>query len=201
MKKLALTSLMALFAVSSANAATNYFVGGSAGFMLGDQHTTLLSVAPEFGWKYDSNWDLGLGAYFDYDHKDTVTVPGVGAVPVKSYGYGADVFARYKVAQFGGFKVLLKGSVGLDMDTYHSDAADKTETTEMLYASVIPMVTYDISESFTLYANLNFLGVNAGYQFKNNDLGIDKGWSVLAFADTDDVLNTGAFQIGFNYNF
>ena len=125
---------------------------------------------------------------------------------VESYSYGAGVFARYNVAEFGGVKLLLKGTVGADIARYHHEkenAADEnhTETAKSIGASIIPMVTYDISEAFTLYANLNFLGVYAGYDFKNKDLGIDKSWGFAAVADSDNVANTGAFQIGFNYNF
>ena len=201
MKKIALTSLLAMFAISSANAATNYFVGGSAGLATDNDHATVLGIAPEFGWKMDSNWDLGVMANFGYDHKAMVSVPGAGTVAVEEYEYGAGAFARYKVAQFGGVKLLLKGAVGVDFDTYHSDDADETETATSLGAYVIPMITYDLNESFTLYANLNFLGVYAGYNFKNEDLGIDRSWNFGAVADSDNVLNTGSFQIGFNYNF
>ena len=60
MKKLALSSLVALFAISSANAATNYFVGGNTRIDLDNEHATVFNIEPEFGWKLDSNWDLGL---------------------------------------------------------------------------------------------------------------------------------------------
>lgn len=198
MKKLALTSLLALFAVSSANAATNYFVGGSVGIATTDaDDTTVLSVAPEFGWKMDANWDLGIAANFGYDQTYLPTNFGVSG---DAYAYGVGAFARYKVAQFGGVKLLLKGSVGVDFVTGDPDGAD-SETLTTLNADIIPMITYDISESFTLYANLNFLGVHAGYVFENDDLGIDDSWAINAFANADNVANTGNFQIGFTYNF
>lgn len=202
MKKLALSSLVALFAVSSANAATNYFVGGAAAISTNDNHTSVLGVAPEFGWKVDSNWDMGVGATFGYEHKDSDVIAEYGD-DARAYTYGADVFARYKAAQFGGVKLLLKGSVGADFVTYTSEKnkAVDDETAWSLGAAVIPMITYDISESFTLYANLNFLGVYAGYNFKNDDLNINKSWGFGAGVDSGNVANTQDFQIGFNYNF
>lgn len=206
MKKIALTSLLAVFAVSGANAATNYFVGGSAALATDNDHATVLGVAPEFGWKLNSKWDMGVMADFAYDHKDTINVPGAGNVNVETYSYGAGAFARYNVAEFGGVKLLLKGMAGVDFDTYHHEKEapgdkDATETATSINAAVIPMITYDVSEAFTLYANLNFLGVYAGYNFKNKDLGIDRSWAFGAVADSDNVANTGNFQIGFNYNF
>lgn len=201
MKKIALTSLLAVFAVSGANAATNYFVGGAAGLSLGNEHKTILAVAPELGWKLNADWDLGVAAHFGYEHKDDYKIKGV-VTPGKSYDYGAGVFARYKVAQFGGVKLLLKGSAGVDLLTFSPETDTvSTETATMLSADVIPMITYDISEAFTLYANLNFLGAHAGYTFKNDNMDIAKGWAVSAYTDTANVANTADFQIGFNYNF
>jgi len=184
MKKLALTSLMALFAVSSANAATNYFVGGAADLSLDNEHETLLGVAPELGWKVNSNWDLGVIAAYEYAKYGDV---------YREYDVGA--FARYKVAQFGDFNLLLKGTVVAEFDHYNS------ETSKAVYAEVKPMITYDLSEAFTLYAELDFLGVHAGYEWANDKHGDEKGWFVDAGVDSDEVLNTGNFKIGFNYNF
>lgn len=200
MKKIALTSLMAVFAVSAANAATNYFVGGSAAIETDKNHASVMGIAPEFGWNYNSNWDFGLGANFAYDHRN---------VGYDEYDYGAYAFARYKVAQFGGVKLLLKGMAGVDFTTIDPDAAGvDSETMTSIGAGIIPMITYDISESFTLYANLNFLGVYAGYDFKNDDAaawGIGtlgrEDWGFGFGVDADNVANTTNFQIGFTYNF
>ena len=198
MKKLALSSLIALLTVSGANAATNYFVGGAAAIATNSEHTTVLGVSPEFGWKVAPRWDLGVMAHFGYDH-DVSADYGVQA---KEYDYGAGVFARYKVAQLGGVKLLLKGTAGADFVTLDSKVkAIDGETVTQFSAAVIPMITYDITEAFTLYANLNFLGAYAGYTLKNDDLNIAKSWSVGAFADSDNLANTSNFQIGFTYNF
>lgn len=199
MKKIALTSLLAVFAVSGANAATNYFVGGSAAIATDNDHASVLNIAPEFGWKYDSNWDFGVMAEFGYDHG---YLPETYGMKGNAYTYGVGAFTRYKVAQFGNVNLLLKGGVGVDFMTLSPDDDDiDSETQTSINAAIIPMITYDISESFTLYANLNFLGVYAGYNFKNEDLGIDKSWNIGAFADADSVANTSDFQIGFTYNF
>ena len=199
MKKLALSSLVALFAVSSANAATNFFVGGNTNIALDNDHATVLSVAPEFGWKMNADWDLGAYANFGFDHKYMESTFGIEG---NTYQYGAGVFARYKVAQMGGLKLLLRGDVNAGFTTYvpEDDNLD-SETSSAINAAIIPMVTYDLTPAFTLYAQLNFLGVNAGYTFENKDLGIDDGWRLGAFADSDNVMNTNNFKIGFNYNF
>ena len=197
MKKIVLTSLLAVFAAASANAA-DYFVGGAASLKLNDEHTNVMGIAPEVGWKYNDNWDFGVGAGFMYN-RDLTSADLVGT---DRYEYGVDLFARYKVAQWGNFKLLLKGTVGADFATYSSDMdAIDGETSIALGASIAPMVTYDVSEAFTLYANLNFMGISAGYTFENEDLKIDDGWNIGLFGDSANVLNTGSFQIGFLYNF
>lgn len=199
MKKIALTSLLTVMAFGSAHAATNYFVGGSAGISLDNEHETILNIAPEFGWKYNSDWDFGVAVHFDYDHAFLEEEIGLEG---GTYTYGFGGFARYKVAEFGDFKLLLKGSVGIDFTTLDPEEhAYTNETVAGINGYVIPMITYDVSEAFTLYANLNFLGVHAGYNFKNPDLGIEDGWELGAAVDADNVANTGNFQIGFLYNF
>ncbi|MDE6250149.1 MAG: hypothetical protein K2M34_00745 [Alphaproteobacteria bacterium] len=206
MKKLMLTSLMAVFAVSAANAAPSYFVGGSAALKgANGEHNTAWYVAPEFGWHLSDNWDAGLAAGFAYDNGITsfngeALVDDEGnAYTVDKYTYGVKGFARYKIAQFGALNVLLDGSVGLQGQTYDDD--ENTESLWSLTAEVSPMVTYNLSDSFTLYAKLNFLGANAGYTFKNKDLDVKNSWEFKAFGDSSDVLNTGDFKIGFYYNF
>lgn len=197
MKKIVLTSLLAVFAAASANAA-DYFVGGAASLKLNDEHTNVMGIAPEVGWKYNDNWDFGIGAGFMYNGD----LASTDLVDIDRYEYGVDLFARYKVAQWGNFKLLLKGTVGADFATYSSDMdAIDGETSIALGASIAPMVTYDVSEAFTLYANLNFMGISAGYTFENEDLNIDDGWNIGLFGDSANVLNTGSFQIGFLYNF
>ena len=192
MKKIFLTSLLAVFAVSSVQAA-DFFVGGGASLNMDETHSNVMGISPEVGWKYNDNWDLGLGASINYNRNDADN---------GRYSYGVDVFARYKIAQFGDFKLLLRGDFGAGFVTLASEnEALDGETASMLRLSVAPMVTYDVSESFTLYANLNFLGVNAGYTFENDKMGIEDGWTFNAFADSSNVLDTGAFQIGFLYNF
>ena len=197
MKKIVLTSLLAVFAAASANAA-DYFVGGAASLKLNDEHTNVMGIAPEVGWKYNDNWDFGIGAGFMYNRD----LASADLVDIDRYEYGVDLFARYKVAQWGNFKLLLKGTVGADFATYSSDMdAIDGETSIALGASIAPMVTYDVSEAFTLYANLNFMGISAGYTFENEDLEIDDSWNIGLFGDSANVLNTGSFKIGFLYNF
>ncbi len=192
MKKILLTSLLAVFVVSGTQAA-DFFVGGGASFDMNETHATDIGIAPEIGWKYNDNWDFGLGGNLYYSRIDENR---------GTYFYGVNVFSRYKIAQFGDFNLLLRGGINASFITSVSDnAALDGETATMLGLSIAPMITYDVSESFTLYANLNFLGVTASYRFENEKMGMQENWRFGAFADSADVFDTGAFQIGFLYNF
>lgn len=188
MKKIALTSLLAMFAVSAANAETNYFVGGSFGLGTDNDHESTFSIAPEFGWKYNSNWDFGVSAGFHHEHDSDWIDEDV-------YSYGANVFARYNVAEFGGVKLLLKGSIGAEFWNYDN------VTDSFTGVEIIPMITYDISESFTLYAQLDFLKASFGYSVEHGIDDIDRSWEAGIFANSGNVANTEDFQIGFTYNF
>ena len=193
MKKLAFTSLAALMAISSANAATNYFVGGAASFFADEEHSTRFGIAPEFGWKLNSNWDLGVSGIIVYQRDVMVDVDS------RTYGIGA--FARYNVAQFGGVKLLLKGSVGTSVDIYSGEEPANGEKNQIFEAEVVPMITYDLSESITLFAELNFAGVRAEYSPKCDGLALKESWFFGADVDSDDVARSNSFQIGFTYNF
>ena len=194
MRKIALTSLLAVFAVSGAHAATDYFVGGSFGFSTDNEHNSAFEIVPEFGWKYNDKWDFGVRAGFMRDHNHDASV--------SMYQYAAGVFARYNLVQFGDLKVLLRGDAYVSFNTLDEEGFD-TETWASMGLSVAPMVTYDISESFTLYAKLNFLSIDAGYDFEHNGdiYSQDSAWSIDVFGNSSDVADTGNFQIGFNYNF
>lgn len=190
MKKLVVTSLVALFTVSSANAG-QWFVGGSVGFDTAKDDHTSFEVAPEIGYKLNDKWDIGLDLGFaKVTYEDDFT----GDEWTERHSKVA-AFARYNVAQFGALNVLLKGSIGANF--IHMNGENGT----ILTASVIPMVTYALSDSFVLHAELNFLGFNAAQQLKNDDMGWANSWGVGFGADANDVLNTKDFQIGFTYNF
>ncbi len=196
MKKLALTSLLAVFAATGAHAA-GHFIGGSATFSMNDDHQKILSIAPEVGWVLNEKWDAGVAAEITYGHKADVLGMGVALEDTTLYGIGG--FTRYNVAQFGDVKLLLKGAVEFGAATLSNAGAE--ETFYLLNASVVPMITYDISESFTLTAELGFLGAQATYMFENKDANMDSEWGIGGGINTGNVANTSDFQIGFLYKF
>ena len=189
MKKIAITSLVALFAVSAANAG-EWYVGGSAGLLKQKDVDATYVLAPEVGYHLNDKWDIGaelvIGQYKIEDEINAGVFYDATDLAIAPY-------ARYEIAKFGNFEVLLKGSIALSntsVDTGNVEV-DSTE----LGITIAPMVTYALNENFVLHAQLNFLGAGFGYNFDS------KGWALAAGVDANDVLNTGDFQIGFTYNF
>jgi hypothetical protein len=187
MKKIALTSLLALFAVSGAHAA-DWFVGGSLGYGFEKDLVSSFNVAPEIGYHLNDKWDIGFQLnYAGVDSESATSDDNIRE-------YGAGVFARYNVVSFGDFKILAKGTAYVSKSTMEEAGAEFDWTSYGL--DIVPMITYDISESFTLFAELNFLG--AGFEKTTGDL--ERTTARFGF-DSNDVANTSDFQIGFTYNF
>jgi opacity protein-like surface antigen len=185
MKKIALTSLLALFAVSGAHAA-DWFVGGSLGYNYDEDVATTWNISPEIGYHLDDKWDIGFQLNYSDSEDETINET------LTEYGVG--VFARYNIVSFGDFKILAKGTAFVSKTDAEVSGADFDWTSYGI--DVVPMVTYDISESFTLFAELNFLG--AGFEKTTGDI---EGTSAGFNFDSNNVANTNDFQIGFTYNF
>lgn len=182
MRKLLVLALMVLLAQGVM--AKQWFIGGGVGYSSIDDVSTAYTITPEVGYMLNDKWDVGLDLGYSSMDYDDDTLDDLSRFTVAP-------FARYNLVQFGSFNVLLKGSVGLHMD----EEGDVDGT--LFFINVLPMVTYDISESVSLFANLNFLGVNL--ESGSGDLydGTNFGFGV----DADDAFNTNNFQVGFVYKF
>ncbi|MCL2331172.1 MAG: porin family protein [Proteobacteria bacterium] len=190
MKKI--LAFLAIVGFASTAQAGQYFVGGGVGFNWTEDTETAFNISPELGYKMSPKWDIGLGLGYSYynDHPTSTDINSFSVAP----------FARYNLVQFGKFNVLLKGSV--DFSYANASAGGSSISGTSFGINIAPMVTYDISESFTLYANLNFLGV--GLNNYSGDLydalGVS-GTRIGLYLDSTDVFNTNNVQVGFYYNF
>jgi len=184
MKKILLTSVLALGVATSAHA-TDWFVGGSVGFNWVEDTYTSFSIAPEVGYNLNEKWDVGAMLGYKYWSQS-------GIKYVESE-YSAGVFARYNVIQFGDVKLLGKATAYVD---YWSESFDgKTLFDGTSFGlKVAPMITYDISKSFTLFTELDFLG--AGIH------SVVDGKTSFGFGfDSNSVKKLGDIKVGFYYNF
>ncbi len=190
MKKLLVFAMLFAFA---GVAQAQWFAGGALGYESvstknGDAKTddvANFTIAPEVGYTLNDKWEIGLGvAYFSL--KDVTE-------PIEEQGWAVAPFAQYYAATLGKFSLSFKGSV------FFASADDKLidETSDSYGVSIVPAINYNLSKTFTLFANLNFASLNYVYE-KTGDLKEEK----FAFGtDSGNVMNTQDFQIGFRVNF
>ena len=194
MKKIALTSLVALFMATGAHA-TDWFVGGSVGYDYfkakgASDADTAYIIAPEIGYNLTDKFDIGLN--LRYAHAEPSSYMGFSVDETTTFGAG--IFARYNVVSFGNFNVLFKGTLYVDYNEGKLGGSKGDFTT--FGVDIIPMVTYQLSESFSLFAELNFLG--AGFETSTGDIEYTTAGFIV---DSNNVARVGDIRIGFNYHF
>jgi hypothetical protein len=199
MKKFFISAVLATAMIFGANA-QQMWVGGSLGFTSerlndadGDRigSESVFSISPEFGFSLNNRWDVGLGFLFENDgfrigDEDRESASTFGVAP----------FVQYTFLEFGRFQLLCRASAIFGM---HND--DDFRTT-VLGANITPYAHYVINDRFNLFTRLNFLSldfVRASTSYDGTDLG---SGSVFNFgADSNNLFNTGNFQVGFIFKF
>ena len=219
MRKSLLALLLAVALVAPVFAAEkNMWVGGSFGYAsvnmdLGDgartASSTAWSVEPEFGWTIVDKWDIGLD--FSYGSGSTTELYGldfgqVVGYPFKGY-FSADAkttsiapFARYYLAKVAGVDVILKASffyAKTDLDFGDNVPPYlKTMSVTGYGISIAPIISYNINESWSIGAKLNF----AELTYVHVDL--DEDYFKLKTDEFGFNLNNGSLiSVGFAYHF
>ncbi|MCL2145043.1 MAG: outer membrane beta-barrel protein [Endomicrobia bacterium] len=187
-------AVLAVLVLAQAAYAKQWFVGGAVGFESVSDAYTEVTLMPEVGYSLSDKIDVGLDAGFEtssYDDK-------YAGSPYKSETtIRIAPFARYNFYQIGKLNFLIKSGLGLEFVSAKAKGASKSESGTIFGIYAYPVTTYDISESVSLFANLNFLSF--GLQSGSGDL---YDYTQFGFGvDADDVLNTKDFQIGFVVKF
>ena len=199
MKKFFISAVLATAIVFSASA--QFWVGGSVGFASerennadGDRiwSESVFSISPEVGFSLNNRWDVGLGLGLI---NEGFRVGSDGDRESASF-FSVAPFVQYTFLEFGRIQLLCRASVGFGM--LNDD--DWRET--VFGINVTPFVHYVISDRFNLFAGLNFLSLNfarLSESFDGTSLG---SASMFDFgADSNNLFNTGNFQIGFIFKF
>lgn len=175
-----------------------FYLGGSLGFDIssdktdnGDKIGTTLSfgILPDFGYSFNEKWDLGITA----GYRMSQYKPNGQDATDKTNAFGVAPYARYSFVEFGKFKAMLKGEL------YFTGMEDVHEVkTSNFGLNITPVLGFNLSNHFILLANLNFCSLNFDYE-KIKDGNATTSFN-LGF-DTNDLMNTGFFQVGFAYIF
>ena len=210
MKKFFISAVLATAMIFSANA--QFWVGSSLGFDSNSKTTPIgfdtssssFVFAPEFGYSLDDRWSFGLGLGFG----TTGFTIGDGDRQSAS-SFAVAPFAQYVILQQGRFILLCRATVGFQH--YSGFALTGTGATPTFnddlsingfFANVTPFVHYVVSDRFNVFAGLNFLSIDFSHLSGSND-GDDTG-NLTTFnfgVDSNNLFNTGNFQIGFIFKF
>ena len=160
MKKIALTSLLAVFAVSGAQAAANNVLHGNPLYMPQENHFV---SETQLESNSQSTTEATLGEYFGYGITDRLmvgletSVSEMDAFDTTSWNEVA-LDAKYRVIGDGAWKLDLTAGYGVDaMRAYHTDFLDKDATFYMWTAGVRGGY---VQKDWTLMGRLNLIYAN-----------------------------------------
>jgi hypothetical protein len=192
MKKTILITLISVLGMGIANA--QIYLGGSVGFGTnttkpenGDKTTTTsFSFAPEVGYSLNSNFELGIALAIANSKTK------FGNAEDKSNSWAIAPYARLSVVEFGNFSVW--GQAGLFVGGGEEHGLKGTS----FGLGIQPVLKYNLSDHFSLLANLNFL--NFGFsQTKIKDVSTTTNFGFNV--DSYDVTTLGNISVGFVYKF
>ena len=200
MKRNILVVFVALFGIISAKA--QFYLSGSMGVNISSSKgggeetmfTKSFSITPELGYILNEKVDVGIAVHFlsgkEKDIVDEIQYSELGVVP----------FVRYSLIHFEKLNVL--GRAGLFANNGNTKNSNDPKIKNFSFGlNVNPVLEYDLSDRFTLYTDLNFMGIN--FSRSNSKIGNNK-MSTTGFnfnIDTDNVLSAENFTIGISYNF
>jgi hypothetical protein len=201
MKKTILIMLISVLGMGFVNA--QVYVGGSVKFNtttvkpeVGDKATTTsFSFAPEVGYSVNSKFELGIA--LNIDNSKT---PLSNGTENKSNSWDIAPYARLSVVEFGKFSVWGQGGlfIGGGKDTQTIGGIENSQKFTRFGVGILPVLKYNLSDHFSLLANLNFL--NFGFtqtNYKDAYTTTHFGFNV----DSYNVATLGDISVGFVYKF
>ncbi|MDR2448940.1 MAG: hypothetical protein LBD52_03160 [Prevotellaceae bacterium] len=192
MKKTILIMLVSVLCTGFVNA--QVYLGGSLGFgtetekpEVGDKtKTTSFSFAPEIGFGLNSNFELGIALALTNLKTD------FGGNETKSNAWRVAPYARLSVIEFGNFSVWGQANLFVGGGEQNSQKATS------FGLNIQPVLKYNLSDHFSLLANLNFL--NLGFsQTKIKDVSTTTSFDLGV--DSYNVVTLGDIAVGFIYKF
>jgi hypothetical protein len=192
MRKTILVMLVSVLCTGFVNA--QVYLGGALGVNtgttkpeVGDKTTTTsFSFSPEVGYSFSPKFDIGIAlAISNLKTK-------FGNNENKSNAWGVAPYARLSVVEFGKFSVWGQGIL------FVGGGKENNQKATSFGLTVQPVLKYNLSDHFSLLANLNFL--NLGFsQTKIKDVSTTTNFGFGV--DAGNVATLGAITVGFVYKF
>ncbi|MDR1195466.1 MAG: porin family protein [Endomicrobium sp.] len=196
-KLLALVFMFVFVQVSFAK----FFAGGTVGITATKEDSGSVEdttngyvFGPQFGYDINDRWGVGLGLYIQ--HNKTEHESGGYTSEIKSDGWAVAPFARFNAVEYGKFNLYFIG--GLAFGGVESKSGSYKSESDLVLLEITPQLQYSLSDSFALIADLNF----AKFKYQNISGDNDNDSSEFSLGvNSDEVLNTSSFSIGFLFRF
>jgi len=213
-------SLFVILAMITTVGSAQYFVEGSVYVDYNDTNVSLIdivqnkkmssdvnyNVSPTVGYQLNDDFALGVKASFSARiykrilQYDTGDIEFKESYPLWDFG----VFCRYKLWGTKKLSLLVEGFVyigGGNAKEKTGPITKKTESRSSIGFNATPLVTYDISDKWsivTTFGFFNFLTLGS-VTWKNEETGLKTKYDIFDFsADSSFSLNS---RIGFIYYF
>jgi len=205
------TTFLFVFASLCLNA--QVFVGGGFGFnttggsvdngtTTTDKPSTLnFNISPWIG-KFSSE-DMAYGIAFNFNAGRTES-GGTPMTVTTSSTFGVSPFLRYYALRMNKFSVFGQLNAGFSMSNSKSKTAgvsvDGPKTT-MIFLNILPALSYDVSDRFSLEAGINIL--NFGLSITSVESGdtTDKTTNFGFGAGLNNIVKLGDITVGAIYKF
>jgi outer membrane protein len=208
--RIVLISFLSFFFV---NLNAQVFVGGDFGLSTSggstDDGTTSTDKNSTFNYNFSPKIGkfltekVAVGLSLNLAHART-KYPGTTEEIDKTNTIGLSPFLRYYAIKLNKFSIFGQGNIGFSHSKATYDVGGKTsdgaKTTE-IYFNIVPGLSYDISDKFSLETSINVLSF--GYYHTTVKYGSEKDItsSFAMGAGLDDIVTLGDITIGAIYKF
>lgn len=206
--------IIVIFMLATATVAGNaqFFIEGSVGAQYWGGTNTIhyLKVSPLVGYQMNENLALGINASFiSYTTRTMNPDPDTGDEvewEYKSPGWSLCVFDRYKLWGTKKISLLLESSIY--MSEYKSSQmigyrTTKNETQSSIGVDAFPLISYELSDRFSITLSTDFLRLNLySLTEKNKETGLKKRSGHFEFNGQTTILNSlSEIRLGIIYHF
>jgi hypothetical protein len=168
---------------------------------------TSFSLAPEVGYGISDKFDIGIALGFS-NSKTKQEIPsgtGTETVETKNNRWAVSPYARLSVVEFGKFSVWGQGNLFVGGEK-QDNPNNSTQKTTSFGLTIQPVLKYNLSDHFSLLANLNFLNLGFSQDKKKVEIPATPTTTTTTTnfgfgVDAGNVATLGAIAVGFVYKF
>jgi len=168
------------------------------------------SLSPSVGYWLNDKIAVGTGTFISSSNfKNMISDPDNPDQKIeferKNPAWGFSVFGRYKLWEKKKFSLLLTSSIGIEQSSMKEKTGTITKETLSMFSIVsvtTPLITYDLTEKFTIQTSCEFLSLVISSETSKSDTGRKVTANQCKINASPSIFsNLGNISIGFLYNF